>query len=91
MERRVFCLALYESVVCRVCHLYEQYGDFRNKATDEQNTGTDSENGNDELDIAEHENPFIERKQKQHFQQSHHTSPSGHHHDSGEQVKTART
>lgn len=31
------------------------------------------------------------RKQKQHFQQSHHTSPSGHHHNSGEQMKTART
>lgn len=35
MERRVFCLALYEGVVCRVCHLYEHYGNLRNKATDE--------------------------------------------------------
>lgn len=38
---------LDESVVCRVRHLYEQYGNLRNKATDEQNTGTDSEDGDD--------------------------------------------
>lgn len=55
--------SLYEGVVCRVCHLYEQYGNLRNKATDEENTGADSEDGNDELDIAEHEQPFIEKKQ----------------------------
>lgn len=58
---------LYECVVCRVCHLYEHYGNLRNKATDEENTGTDSEDGNDELDIAEHEKPFIERKQNSIF------------------------
>lgn len=38
---------LDESVVCRACHLYEQYGNLRNKVTDEQNTGTDSEDGDD--------------------------------------------
>lgn len=42
-----FLFGLYEGVVCRVCHLYEHYGNLRNKATDEENTGTDSENGND--------------------------------------------
>lgn len=58
---------LYEGVITRVCHLYEQYGDFCDKATDEENTGTDSEDGNDELDIAEHEKPFIEKKNKTAF------------------------
>ena len=66
-ERRGFLFGLDEGVVCRMCHLYEHYGDLRNKATDEQNTGTDSENGNDELDIAEHERPFIEKKNKTAF------------------------
>ena len=42
-----FLSCLYECVVCRVCHLYEHYGNLRNKATDEENTGTDSEDGND--------------------------------------------
>lgn len=46
-ERRGCLFSLYEGVVCRVCHLYEQYGNLRNKATDEQNAGTDSEDGND--------------------------------------------
>ena len=47
-----------------MCHLYEQYGDFRNKATDEQDTDADSENRNEQLDSAEHENTFIERENK---------------------------
>lgn len=50
-----------------MCHLYEHYGDFRNKATDEQNTDANSENRNEQLDSAEHENPFIERKQNNDF------------------------
>lgn len=62
-----FCLALYEGVVCCVCHLYEHYGNLRNKATDEQDTGTDSKDGNDELDIAKHEKSFIEKKNKTAF------------------------
>lgn len=59
-----FLSCLYECVVCRVCHLYEHYGNLRNKATDKQNTGTDGENRNEQLDSAEHENTFIERENK---------------------------
>ena len=62
-----FLSCLYEGVIARVCHLYEQYGDFRNKATDEQDTDADSENRNEQLDSAEHENTFIERKQNSNF------------------------
>lgn len=64
---RFFLSCLYEGVIARVCHLYEQYGDFRNKATDEQDTDADSENRNEQLDSAEHENTFIERKQNSNF------------------------
>lgn len=59
-----FLSCLYECVIARMCHLYEQYGDFRNKATDEQDTDADSENRNEQLDSAEHENTFIERENK---------------------------